>query len=291
MNAPRRAAPPADGPKHEAPWRDHQGRTPAGRRHQGDRRRLDRRHRRRPRAGAARGHEGRAGGLYVLRRACGRCTAFRPRVGRSAPRWTSRARRIEALVVDPAAVSKVRHGVYKGFSIGGRVLARDPADRKVITRLKLNEIKHALRGLESRRADLQASPLRGARCDGMNVRPTRLSAGHQLHALGHGRGFPAIWLSFNRSSPPNPRRRRRTTRHRPAPRLRCDRTDRAAGLRGSVAKKTRKTAPGGAASAASGALHPGPVPSLERATKPVVRRHARSGGFECSRSPGAGGPR
>lgn len=50
------------------------------------------------------------------------------------------ATRIEALVVDPVAVKKVQHGVYKGFSIGGKVLARDPNDRKVITRLKLNEI-------------------------------------------------------------------------------------------------------------------------------------------------------
>lgn len=50
------------------------------------------------------------------------------------------ATRIEALVVDPVAVKKVQLGVYKGFSIGGRVLARDPADRKVITKLKLNEI-------------------------------------------------------------------------------------------------------------------------------------------------------
>jgi hypothetical protein len=50
------------------------------------------------------------------------------------------ATRIEALVVDPVAVRKVQHGVYKGFSIGGKVLARDPDDRRVITKLKLNEI-------------------------------------------------------------------------------------------------------------------------------------------------------
>lgn len=48
--------------------------------------------------------------------------------------------RIETHVVDPLAVKKVQLGVYKGFSIGGKVLARDPADRKVITRIKLNEI-------------------------------------------------------------------------------------------------------------------------------------------------------
>jgi hypothetical protein len=48
--------------------------------------------------------------------------------------------RIEAHVVDPLAVKKVQLGVYKGFSIGGKVLARDPDDRKVITKLRLNEI-------------------------------------------------------------------------------------------------------------------------------------------------------
>ena len=50
------------------------------------------------------------------------------------------ATRIETHVVDPVAVKKVRLGVYKGFSIGGKVLERDPGDRRVITRLRLNEI-------------------------------------------------------------------------------------------------------------------------------------------------------
>lgn len=50
------------------------------------------------------------------------------------------ATRIEALVVDPVAVRKVQMGVYRGFSVGGKVLARDPGDRKIITKLKLNEI-------------------------------------------------------------------------------------------------------------------------------------------------------
>jgi hypothetical protein len=48
--------------------------------------------------------------------------------------------RIETHVVDPLAVKKVQLGVYKGFSIGGKVLARDPADRRVITKIKLDEI-------------------------------------------------------------------------------------------------------------------------------------------------------
>jgi len=48
--------------------------------------------------------------------------------------------RIETHVVDPLAVKKVQLGVYKGFSIGGKVLARDPTDKKIITKLRLNEI-------------------------------------------------------------------------------------------------------------------------------------------------------
>ena len=48
--------------------------------------------------------------------------------------------RIEVHVVDPVAVLKVKTGTYGGFSIGGKALARDPADRTIITKLKLNEI-------------------------------------------------------------------------------------------------------------------------------------------------------
>src|SRR4051812_10753832 len=45
-----------------------------------------------------------------------------------------------ARIVDGDAWDKVAAGVYKGFSIGGRVIARDPADRSVITGLALTEI-------------------------------------------------------------------------------------------------------------------------------------------------------
>jgi len=45
-----------------------------------------------------------------------------------------------ARIVDGEAWEKVVAGVYKGFSIGGHVTARDPADRKVITGLSLTEI-------------------------------------------------------------------------------------------------------------------------------------------------------
>jgi hypothetical protein len=47
---------------------------------------------------------------------------------------------ISTTVVDPIAVLKVRTGVYKGFSVGGRVLERDPKNRKIITKISLNEI-------------------------------------------------------------------------------------------------------------------------------------------------------
>ncbi len=45
-----------------------------------------------------------------------------------------------AKIVDAEAWAKVVEGVYNGFSIGGRVTARDPADRRVITGLCLTEI-------------------------------------------------------------------------------------------------------------------------------------------------------
>jgi phage head maturation protease len=47
---------------------------------------------------------------------------------------------VGARIVDPRAWDKVTSGVYKGFSVGGRVTARDPADRNVITGLTLTEI-------------------------------------------------------------------------------------------------------------------------------------------------------
>jgi HK97 family phage prohead protease len=47
---------------------------------------------------------------------------------------------IAAKIVDAAAWQKVVEGVYQGFSIGGRALARDPSNRKIITKIRLNEI-------------------------------------------------------------------------------------------------------------------------------------------------------
>lgn len=45
-----------------------------------------------------------------------------------------------AHVVDPVAVKKVESGVYKGFSIGGKVTARDELNKNLITGLRLLEV-------------------------------------------------------------------------------------------------------------------------------------------------------
>ncbi len=45
-----------------------------------------------------------------------------------------------AHIVDPVAVAKVRTSVYKGFSIGGSVTARDELNKSQIAGLKLTEI-------------------------------------------------------------------------------------------------------------------------------------------------------
>lgn len=47
---------------------------------------------------------------------------------------------LSARVVDDRAWAKVEEGVYKGFSIGGRITARDPQDRRVVTGVDLTEI-------------------------------------------------------------------------------------------------------------------------------------------------------
>jgi hypothetical protein len=48
--------------------------------------------------------------------------------------------RVVAHVVDLGAVVKVRNRVYRGFSLGGNVLERDPSDPRTITRLAWNEL-------------------------------------------------------------------------------------------------------------------------------------------------------
>jgi HK97 family phage prohead protease len=47
---------------------------------------------------------------------------------------------LEAKVIDDAAWAKVREGVYKGLSIGGRVTQRDALNKAIITGVELNEI-------------------------------------------------------------------------------------------------------------------------------------------------------
>lgn len=47
---------------------------------------------------------------------------------------------LKARIVDEEAWRKVKEGVYKGFSIGGAVTARDPADPRIITGVELTEI-------------------------------------------------------------------------------------------------------------------------------------------------------
>lgn len=46
----------------------------------------------------------------------------------------------EALVVDPIAVKKINLGVYKGFSIGGKITRRNPVNNNIIEGLKLVEV-------------------------------------------------------------------------------------------------------------------------------------------------------
>lgn len=50
------------------------------------------------------------------------------------------ATNIVAHVVDPLAIAKVKSQTYRGFSIGGKVLKRDPTDRSIITALDLIEV-------------------------------------------------------------------------------------------------------------------------------------------------------
>ena len=45
-----------------------------------------------------------------------------------------------AKIVDDVAWGKVTSGVYKGFSVGGKTLARDPDNKKIITKILLTEI-------------------------------------------------------------------------------------------------------------------------------------------------------
>ena len=47
---------------------------------------------------------------------------------------------LTARVVDSNTIKKLRGGVFRGFSIGGKVLARDSKTPKMITKIRLDEI-------------------------------------------------------------------------------------------------------------------------------------------------------
>jgi hypothetical protein len=47
---------------------------------------------------------------------------------------------IVATVVDEAAIKKINKGVYKGLSVGGKTLARDPHNRTIITKIRWDEL-------------------------------------------------------------------------------------------------------------------------------------------------------
>jgi hypothetical protein len=53
---------------------------------------------------------------------------------------------IVAKVVDKQAIARIDAGVLRGFSIGGKALARDPNDRHRIVKLRLSEISVVDRG-------------------------------------------------------------------------------------------------------------------------------------------------
>jgi hypothetical protein len=56
---------------------------------------------------------------------------------------------IGAKVVDDTAWKKVTSGVYKGFSIGGKTLARDPDNKQIITKILLTEISLGRQAVKS----------------------------------------------------------------------------------------------------------------------------------------------
>jgi HK97 family phage prohead protease len=84
---------------------------------------------------------------------------------------------LAAKVVDDAAWAKVKEGVYKGFSIGGRVTARDPHDRKIVTGVELTEIS-----LVDRPANPEATIALFKRADGVAL--TALGGGPALAKVG-----------------------------------------------------------------------------------------------------------
>jgi len=100
------------------------------------------------------------------------------------------ATRIVAHVVDPVAIAKVKSRTYSGFSIGGRVLGRDPADSTVITKIKLSEISLVDRPanpeavIDLWKADVAAAPPSN---DAVKARAAEMAA---------AAGRPAAWKDY-----------------------------------------------------------------------------------------------
>lgn len=102
--------------------------------------------------------------------------------------------RIVAHVVDPVAVAKVKSKTYAGFSIGGKVLARDPSDRTVITKLKLNEISLVDRPCNPEAAiDLWKADVE---TEAMNVQPTNDEVKAEAEAMAKAAGKDGKWKDF-----------------------------------------------------------------------------------------------
>jgi phage head maturation protease len=105
-----------------------------------------------------------------------------------------------ARVVDDRAWEKVTEGVYKGFSIGGRVTARDPQDRRVVTGVDLTEIS-----LVDRPANPEAVFAMMKRAEGV-LRPQPLSkwdcgiAAHRHLAKGEAITCMEQQMNVNRAA-------------------------------------------------------------------------------------------
>ena len=103
------------------------------------------------------------------------------------------ATRIVAHVVDPVAIAKVKSRTYSGFSIGGRVLARDPADPTVITQIRLSEISLVDRPanpeavIDLWKADIGAEPAAAPGNEAVKARAA---------AMAKAAGRPGAWKDY-----------------------------------------------------------------------------------------------
>jgi hypothetical protein len=100
------------------------------------------------------------------------------------------ATRIVAHVVDPVAIAKVKSRTYSGFSIGGKVLARDRADPTVITKIRLSEIS-----LVDRPANPEAV-IDLWKADAAPPAPGNEAVKARATELASGAGRPAAWKDY-----------------------------------------------------------------------------------------------